>query len=76
VPLLLYLPLSLLGSLAWSALYVGIGYAAGDVAVRALGHLNDAGEVVGTLLLGGALLAFVRWQKRRRERKAARQRGR
>ena len=76
VPLLLYLPLSLVGSLAWSALYVGIGYAAGDVAVRALGHLNDVGEVVGTLLLGGALLAFVRWQKRRRERKAARQRGR
>lgn len=72
VPLLLYLPLSLVGSLAWSALYVGIGYAAGDVAVRALGHLNDAGEVVGTLLLGGALLGFVRWQRRRRERKAAR----
>jgi membrane protein DedA with SNARE-associated domain len=75
VPLLLYLPLSLMGSLAWSALYVAIGYAAGDVAVRVLGHLTDVGELVGTLLLGGALLAFVRWQRRRHARKAARQRG-
>jgi membrane protein DedA with SNARE-associated domain len=72
VPLVLYLPLSLLGSLGWSALYVALGYGAGDVAVRALGHFNDVGEVLGTLLLGGALLGFVRWQRRRRERKAAR----
>ncbi|MBU6366772.1 MAG: VTT domain-containing protein [Gemmatimonadetes bacterium] len=72
VPLVLYLPLSFAGSLAWSALYVALGYGAGDMAVRAMGHLDQAGEIVGTLLLGGALLGFVRWQRRRRERKAAR----
>lgn len=72
VPLLVYLPVSLVGSFAWTAVFVAVGYAAGEAAVQAIGHLGRVGEVVGAILVTGAILAFVRWQRQRRERKAAR----
>ena len=72
VPLYLYLPLSLIGSAAWTAVFTAIGYAAGEAAVRMLGHLDRAGEIVGAVVVTAAVLGFVRWQRIRRERKAAR----
>lgn len=73
VPLLVYLPVSLIGSALWTALFSAVGYAAGEAAVQAIGHLGKAGEVVGAISVTVALLAFVRWQRRRQERKANRQ---
>ena len=73
VPLLVYLPVSLIGSALWTALFSAVGYAAGEAAVQAIGHLGKAGEVVGAISVTVALLAFVRWQRRRQERKASRQ---
>ena len=74
VPLYLYLPMTLIGSALWSAVFTAIGYAAGEAAVRALGHLDRAGEIIGAVLVTVAVLGFVRWQRIRRERKAARRR--
>jgi membrane protein DedA with SNARE-associated domain len=72
VPLYLYLPMTLIGSALWTAVFTAIGYAAGEAAVRALGHLDRAGEIIGAVLVTVAVLGFVRWQRIRRERKAAR----
>ena len=72
VPLYLYLPLSLIGSAAWTAVFTAIGYAAGEAAVQMLGHLDRAGEIIGAVVVTAAVLGFVRWQRIRRERKAAR----
>ena len=48
------------------------GMVAGEAAVQMLGHLDRAGEIVGAVLVTVAVLGFVRWQRVRRERKAAR----
>lgn len=72
VPVYIYLPLTLLGSVIWTVLFTLIGYAAGEAAVQTLGHLDRVGEVVGAVLITVAVLGFVRWQRIRRERKAAR----
>ncbi len=72
VPFYIYLPLSLIGSALWTVVFTLVGYAAGEAAVRTLGHLDRAGEIVGAVLVTLAVLGFVRWQRVRRERKAAR----
>jgi membrane protein DedA with SNARE-associated domain len=69
-----YLPVSFVGSALWTAVYVAIGYAAGEAAVQAMSHVGRFGKFVGALLLVAAVLAFTRWQRRRNERKAARRR--
>jgi membrane protein DedA with SNARE-associated domain len=74
VPLYLYLPLTLIGSALWTAVFTAIGYATGEAAVQTLGHLDRAGEIIGAVLVTVAVLGFVRWQRIRRERKAARRR--
>lgn len=74
VPLLIYLPASLLGSALWSTLYAIIGYAAGEAAVRAVGHLGRVGEITGALMVTAAVFAFFRWNHRRRVRKDERRR--
>ncbi|WP_434478739.1 DedA family protein [Gemmatimonas sp.] len=70
VPLFVFLPVSLIGSLAWTSAFTGLGYVAGEAAVQAIGHLGRAGEIVGALVVTVAVFAFLRWQRRRRERKA------
>lgn len=72
VPLYLFLPVSLIGSLAWTAVFTLVGYVAGEAAVQAMGHLGKAGEIVGAVVVTIAVFAFLRWQRRRRERKAER----
>lgn len=72
VPLYVFLPVSLIGSLAWTVVFTLVGYVAGEAAVQAIGHLGRAGEIVGALLVTIAVFAFLRWQRRRRERKAER----
>ncbi|WP_353267260.1 VTT domain-containing protein [Gemmatimonas sp.] len=72
VPLFVFLPMSLIGSLAWTSVFTGLGYVAGEAAVQAIGHLGRAGEIVGALVVTIAVFAFLRWQRRRRERKAER----
>jgi membrane protein DedA with SNARE-associated domain len=70
VPLFVFLPVSLIGSLAWTSVFTGLGYVAGEAAVQAIGHLGRAGEIIGALVVTVAVFAFLRWQRRRRERKA------
>ena len=72
VPWYVYLPVSFVGSAAWSAAYTAIGYVAGEAAVQLMGRLGRAGEIIGTLLLVALFVAFRRWQRARAERKAAR----
>lgn len=72
VPLYVFLPVSLIGSLAWTLVFTLVGYVAGEAAVQAIGHLGRAGEIVGAVLVTIAVFAFLRWQRRRRERKAER----
>jgi membrane protein DedA with SNARE-associated domain len=73
VPLYIYLPVSLVGSLVWTALFTAVGYAAGEAAVQAMGHFGRAGEVVGAIVVTAAVLGFVRWDRKRREKKKMRQ---
>jgi membrane protein DedA with SNARE-associated domain len=73
VPLYIYLPTSLLGSALWTVIFTGVGYAAGEAAVQAMGHIGRAGEVVGAIAVTTAVIAFFKWDRRRRERKALRQ---
>jgi len=70
VPLVIFLPATLVGSAIWSVLFSLLGYGAGEAAVRVLGHLGTAGEVIGAVLVTAAVLGFLRWNKRRGERKA------
>jgi membrane protein DedA with SNARE-associated domain len=72
VPLYVFLPVSLIGSLAWTLVFTLVGYVAGEAAVQAIGHLGKAGEIVGAVVVPIAVFAFLRWQRRRRERKAER----
>ncbi len=72
VPLAIFIPATLVGSVAWSVLFAFIGYAAGDVAVTVLGRFGRVGQVVSVFLIGGLALAFVRWNKRRTRRKVER----
>jgi len=72
VPLYVFLPVSLVGSLVWTAVFTLVGYVAGEAAVQALGHLGTAGEIVGAMVVTIAVFAFLRWQRRRRERKTKR----
>jgi membrane protein DedA with SNARE-associated domain len=72
VPLYVFLPVSLIGSLAWTVVFTLVGYVAGEAAVQAMGHLGQAGEIIGAVLVTIAVFAFLRWQRRRRERKAER----
>ena len=69
-----YLAASLVGSALWTTLYTLIGYAAGEAAVRAVGHLGRVGEIIGAVLTTAALFAFIWWNRRRRERKDSRKR--
>jgi len=72
VPAPTYLIASLLGSFLWSALFAVIGFAAGEAAVRVVGELGRAGELIGALLVTASVFAFIRWNRVRREKKAER----
>lgn len=72
VPVALYLTASLIGSLLWTILFTVIGYAAGEAAVRAVGHLGRAGEIIGAVIVTGAVFAFIRWNRSRRAKKEER----
>jgi membrane protein DedA with SNARE-associated domain len=72
VPLYIYLPVSLVGSAVWTIVFTLLGYAAGEAAVQAMGHIGRAGEIVGALLVTVAVIAFLRWQRHRQELKHAR----
>lgn len=72
VPILVYLTVSLAGSLAWAALFSLVGYAAGEAAVQFIGPVGRLGEILGALALTAAILFFFRWQRQRRERRSSR----
>ena len=72
VPWYVYLPVSFVGSAAWSVVYTAVGYVTGEAAVQLMGRLGRVGEVVGALLLVALFFAFRRWQRARAERKIAR----
>jgi len=76
VPLAIYLPASLVGSLLWSAVFMAVGYAAGEAAVSMVGKLGRVGEIVGALIVTAVVLLFLRWNNRRNARKAEKQRRR
>lgn len=71
VPLAVYLPMSFLGSLAWSAVFVFVGVAAGEAAEQVLGRIKDIESVLYGV--GGVLLVVAaNWWWRRRRRRAER----
>lgn len=72
VPLYLYLPVSLLGSLAWTATYTMLGYAAGEAAVQAFSYFGKIGKVGTVVIIAAAVWFFMRWERQRMERKAER----
>lgn len=74
VPILTYLAASLVGSALWTTLFAFIGYAAGEAAVRVVGHVGRAGEIIGALLVTATVYAFIRWNQKRRARKDERKR--
>lgn len=74
VPLATYLAASLLGSALWTIAFTVIGYAAGEAAVRAVGHVGRVGEIVGAVLVTALVYGFIRWNRRRRVRKDERKR--
>ncbi|MBL0171687.1 MAG: hypothetical protein IPP90_13355 [Gemmatimonadaceae bacterium] len=65
---------SLLGSALWTLVFALIGYAAGEAAVRAVGHVGRAGEIIGALVVTAAVYAFIRWNRVRRAKKDERKR--
>lgn len=71
VPLAVFLPASLVGSLLWSVLFTLIGYGAGEAAMQVMGKLGRVGEIVGAVLLTAAVVIFVRWNRRRTDLKGA-----
>ena len=75
VPLATYLPMSLLGSLAWSATFALVGLAAGEAAHAVLENIRQVESVL--MLLGGALIVVAgAWWWRRRLRRAERRNAR
>lgn len=74
VPLAIYLPASLVGSIVWSTVFTLIGYAAGEAAVSVVGRLGRVGEVVGALVVTAVVLLFMRWNHQRNLRKAEKKR--
>lgn len=72
VPLTIFIPATLVGSIAWSVLFAFVGYAAGQAAVTVIARYGRVGEAVGAVgLLLVAYLAY-RWNKKRQQRKIAR----
>ncbi|MES2524955.1 MAG: VTT domain-containing protein [Gemmatimonadota bacterium] len=76
VPLAVYLPASLVGSIAWSVLFTLIGFGAGEAAVNVVGKLGRVGEIVGALVVTLVVFLFMRWNSKRNARKAERRRRR
>ena len=72
VPLTIFIPATLVGSLAWSVLFVAIGYLAGEAAVSVLGHFGRVGQIVGGILVVALVFGFIRWNRRRTRRKQER----
>lgn len=62
-----YAALNLAGAILWATLVAGIGYALGEVLTRVLGDLKRVEEwVFGIVLVVGlALVAWLRWRGRR-----------
>lgn len=71
VPLGVYLPMSFVGSLAWSVTYALIGLIAGQAVEQMLGRLERV-EGVMMALLAGFVLFFGVWFWRRRVRRVER----
>jgi membrane protein DedA with SNARE-associated domain len=74
VRLPVYLSASLMGALAWSATFTLVGYAAGEAAMRVMGHLSRAGEVIGALMVTALVFGTVSWQRKRNARKEKKRR--
>ncbi|MCU0649272.1 MAG: VTT domain-containing protein [Gemmatimonadaceae bacterium] len=67
-----YLVASLIGSLVWTVVFVGIGHAFGATAEAVYGRLKQYEMVVGAVLVLGVLLAGLIVQRRVREARALR----
>lgn len=74
VPAAIYLPVSFAGSALWSIVYTFIGYVAGEAAVNVMGKLDRAAEIPGAVLVTALVLALLRWNRRRNDRKLERRR--
>jgi membrane protein DedA with SNARE-associated domain len=63
-----YLTFDAVGALAWSGLWLGVGYMFGEAAQRMVGNLKHIEhEVFGALLLGGLAFFIIRWLMKRRK---------
>ena len=70
----LYMVASLLGSFAWSVTFTVVGYLAGEAAMRVMGHVGRAGEIIGAIVVTALVLGLVSWQRKRNARKLRKQR--
>jgi len=68
-----YVMLDAVGALAWSGLWLGIGYLFGEAARQVMGNVKHIEhEIFGVLLLGGIAFFTIRWlMKRRKPRRAS-----
>lgn len=69
VRLPVYLFASFIGAAAWSVTFTLVGYAAGEAAVRVMGHVGRVGEALAALLVTAAVLGTISWQRKRNARK-------
>ena len=46
-----------------------VGYAAGEAAMRVMGHLSRAGEVLAAIVVTASIFGGLRWQRKRNVRK-------
>jgi membrane protein DedA with SNARE-associated domain len=69
VRLPLYMTASLIGTVLWSAIFTMVGYAAGEAAMRVMGHVSRVGEILAVIAVTALVLLAVRWQRQRNARK-------
>lgn len=70
----IYMFASLLGAMAWSLAFTLVGFAAGEAAMRVMGHVGRAGEIIGAIVVTVLVFALVSWQRKRNARKLRKQR--
>lgn len=70
----LYMIATLFGGFAWSVTFTVVGFAAGEAAMQVMGHLGQAGEIIGAVVVTALILGLVSWQRKRNARKLRKQR--
>lgn len=73
VPALRFMVLNLIAALVWAATFVGVGYASGRAADRALGHYAQKFSLLMLVLFAAVLIVVFIYHRVRQRRAEARQ---